>query len=40
MSAPTELRFPVDTMKSVPGTIGVKVLEHNLKTAAVNFIFT
>jgi hypothetical protein len=36
----TELRFPVDTMRSVPGVISVKVLEHNLKTAAVNFTFT
>jgi hypothetical protein len=38
--SPTELRFPVDTMKSVPGVISVKVLEHNLKTSAVNFTFT
>ena len=38
--SPTELRFVVDTMKSVPGTITVKVLEHNIKTAAVNFTLT
>jgi len=38
--SPTELRFPVDTMNSVAGVISVKVLEHNLKTSAVNFTFT
>jgi hypothetical protein len=38
--SPTKLRFPVDTMRSSAGTISVKVLEHNIKTAAVNFTFT
>jgi IPT/TIG domain len=36
----TELRFPVDTRKSVPGTIDVKVLDHNIKSAASPFVFT
>jgi hypothetical protein len=38
--SPTELRFPVDTKNSVPGTISVKVLEHNIKTSAATFTFT
>lgn len=38
--SPTKLRFPVDTMRSSAGVISVKVLEHNIKTAAVNFTFT
>jgi hypothetical protein len=36
----TELRFPIDAKNSVPGVITVKVLEHNIKTAGVNFTFT
>jgi len=36
----TELRFPIDTKNSVAGTISVKVLEHNIKTAAQNFVLT
>jgi hypothetical protein len=38
--SPTKLRFPVDTMRSSAGTISVKVLDHNIKTSAVNFTFT
>jgi len=38
--SPTELRFIVDARTSVPGTITVKVLDHNIKTSAVNFTFT
>jgi len=38
--SPTELRFPIDTKNSTPGTISVKVLEHNIKTAAATFTFT
>ena len=38
--SPTELRFAVDTKNSVAGTITVKVLDHNIKTSAVNFTFT
>jgi len=38
--SPTELRFPVDTENSVAGTIDVKVLDHNIKSAASPFTFT
>jgi len=38
--SPTELRFPVDTKNSIAGAIDVKVLDHNIKTAAATFTFT